>query len=176
MHSKSAKLYTQCIRSRIQFTENSTENRLQAAEFLQNGSQVFWLDINYQFNILRLASTLNTAIGGANFSSSQLDSSPNSSLRSQLKSQLESFDQSLPQTQINDNLRRIKVTRCDTFASVELTLQSFLWRMDEGQIKTENKYATELVLIMDSISSLIDRDSPEQDVLGTVVLKKTPLL
>ena len=65
---------------------------MQAAEFLQNGSQVFWLDINYQFNILRLASTLNTAIGGANFSSSQLE--PNSSLRSQLKSQIESFDQS----------------------------------------------------------------------------------
>ena len=93
---------------------------MQAAEFLQNGSQVFWLDINYQFNILRLASTLNTAIGGANFSSTQLDKSPNSSLRSQLKSQIESFDQSLPQTQINDNLRRIKITRCDTFASVEL--------------------------------------------------------
>ena len=91
---------------------------MQAAEFLQNGSQVFWLDINYQFNILRLASTLNTAIGGANFSSSQLE--PNSSLRSQLKSEIESFDQSLPQTQINDNLRRIKITRCDTFASVEL--------------------------------------------------------
>ena len=42
--------------------------------------------------------------------------------------------------------------------------------MDEGQIKTENKHATELVLILDSISSLVDRDNPEQDVLGTVVL------
>ena len=44
--------------------------------------------------------------------------------------------------------------------------------MDEGQIKTENKNATELVLILDSISSLVDRDNPEQDVLGTVVLDK----
>ena len=43
--------------------------------------------------------------------------------------------------------------------------------MDEGQIKTENKHATELVLILDSISSLVDRDNPEQDVLGTVVLE-----
>ena len=43
--------------------------------------------------------------------------------------------------------------------------------MDEGQIKTENKNATELVLILDSISSLVDRDNPEQDVLGTVVLE-----
>ena len=146
---------------------------MQAAEFLQNGSQVFWVDINYQFNILRLASTLNTAIGGANFSSSQLDSSPSNSLKSQLKSQIESFDQSLPQTQINDNLRRIKITRCDTFASVELTLQSFVWRMDEGQIKSENKHATELVLVIDSISSLIDRENPEQDVLGTVVIRNS---
>ena len=44
--------------------------------------------------------------------------------------------------------------------------------MDEGQIKIENKNATELVLILDSISSLVDRDNPEQDVLGTVVLDK----
>ena len=44
--------------------------------------------------------------------------------------------------------------------------------MNEGQIKTENKNATELVLILDSISSLVDRDNPEQDVLGTVVLDK----
>jgi len=139
-----------------------------ASEFLQNGSQVFWLDINYQFNILRLAATLNRAIGGANFDppSLQLDSS--SSLRSQLKSQVGSFDQSLPQTQINDNLRRIKITRCDTFASVELTLQSFVWRMIEGQIKTENKEATELVLIIDSISGLIGRENPKQDVLDYI--------
>ena len=68
-------------------------------------------------------------------------------------------------------LRRIKITRCDTFASVELTLQSFVWRMDEGQIKSENKHATELVLVIDSISSLIDRENPEQDVLGTVVIR-----
>ena len=95
--------------------------------------------------------------------------------RKTMPSALLSLDQSLPQTQINDNLRRIKVTRCDTFASVELTLQSFVWRMDEDQIKTESKHATELVLIIDSISSLIDRDTPEQDVLGTAVIRKTPL-
>ena len=147
----------------------TAKNQIQAAEFLQNGSQVFWIDINYQFNILRLASTLNTAIGGENFNrfNFQIDSSQSlSSSRSQLKSQLESFDQSLPQTQINDNLRRVRITRCDTFASVELTLQSFVWRMNEGQIKIDNEHATELVLIMDSISSLIDRENPEQTILG----------
>ena len=136
---------------------------------MQNGSQVFWIDINYQFNILRLASTLNTAIGGANFdqSSFQKDSSSGSlSSTSQLKSQIGSFDQSLPQTQINDNLRRVRITRCDTFASVELTLQSFVWRMKEGQIKKDNEHATELVLIIDSISNLIDRENPQQEVLG----------
>ena len=136
---------------------------------MQNGSQVFWIDINYQFNILRLASTLNTAIGGANFdqSSFQTDSSSGSlSSTSQLKSQIGSFDQSLPQTQINDNLRRVRITRCDTFASVELTLQSFVWRMKEGQIKKDNEHATELVLIIDSISNLIDRENPQQEVLG----------
>ena len=136
---------------------------------MQNGSQVFWIDINYQFNILRLASTLNTAIGGANFdqSSFQKDSSSGSlSSTSQLKSQIGSFDQSLPQTQINDNLRRVRITRCDTFASVELTLQSFVWRMKEGQIKKDNEHATELVLIIDSISNLIDRENPQLEVLG----------
>ena len=145
------------------------ENRFQAAEFLQNGSQVFWIDINYQFNILRLASTLNTAIGGSNFDHSnfQIDNSSGSlSSTSQLKSQIGSFDQSLPQTQINDNLRRVRITRCDTFASVELTLQSFVWRMKEGQIKKDNEHATELVLIIDSISNLIDRENPQQEVLG----------
>ena len=136
---------------------------------MQNGSQVFWIDINYQFNILRLASTLNTAIGGANFDQSSFQKdSPSGSLSStsQLKSQIGSFDQSLPQTQINDNLRRVRITRCDTFASVELTLQSFVWRMKEGQIKKDNEHATELVLIIDSISNLIDRENPQQEVLG----------